>query len=85
MSHGIRHLIQRGIAVVLECVTRQVIARLISLPGTEGAGITDVLFGDYPFVGKLPVTWPNAVTQEPVNNGDGKTGLFSFGFGITPY
>ena len=33
------------------------------LPGTEGAGITDVLFGDFDFVGKLPVTWPNAVTQ----------------------
>ena len=54
------------------------------LPGTEGVGITDVLFGDYPFVGKLPVTWPNAVTQEPINSGDGKTGLFTFGFGITP-
>jgi beta-glucosidase len=55
------------------------------LPGTEGAGITDVLFGDYGFVGKLPVTWPNAVTQEPINLDDGKTGLFPFGFGITPY
>ena len=55
------------------------------LPGTEGAGITDVLFGDYGFVGKLPVTWPNAVTQEPINIDDGKTGLFPFGFGITPY
>ena len=55
------------------------------LPGTEGAGITDVLFGDHPFTGKLPVTWPNAVTQEPINTGDGKTGLFPFGFGITPY
>jgi beta-glucosidase len=54
------------------------------LPGTEGAGITDVLFGDYTFVGKLPVTWPNAVTQEPINSGDGKTGLFPYGFGITP-
>jgi beta-glucosidase len=55
------------------------------LPGTEGAGITDVLFGDYGFVGKLPVTWPNAVTQEPINIDDGKTGLFPFGYGITPY
>ena len=54
------------------------------LPGTEGAGITDVLFGDYPFVGKLPVTWPNAVSQEPINSGDGKSGLFPFGYGITP-
>ena len=55
------------------------------LPGTEGAGITDVLFGDYGFVGKLPVTWPNAVTQEPINLDDGKTGLFPFGYGFTPY
>jgi len=55
------------------------------LPGTEGTGITDVLFGDYGFTGKLPVTWPNAVTQEPINSGDGQTGLFPFGYGITPY
>ncbi len=53
------------------------------LPGTEGAGMTDVLFGDYNFTGKLPVTWPNAVSQEPINNGDGKTGLFPFGHGLS--
>jgi beta-glucosidase len=28
------------------------------LPGTEGAGVTDVLFGDYPFTGELPFAWP---------------------------
>ncbi len=55
------------------------------LPGTEGAGITDALFGDYGFVGKLPVTWPNTVTQEPINDGDGQTGLFPLGYGIAPY
>lgn len=27
------------------------------LPGTEGAGVADVLFGDYEFRGTLPVTW----------------------------
>lgn len=27
------------------------------LPGSEGAGVADVLFGDYPFVGTLPVDW----------------------------
>jgi hypothetical protein len=53
------------------------------LPGTEGLGMTDVLFGDYNFTGKLPVTWPNAVSQEPINNGDGKTGLFPFGYGLS--
>ena len=55
------------------------------LPGTEGAGVTDVLFGDYPFRGRLPVSWPTAVSQEPLNLGDGQTPLFPFGYGISPY
>lgn len=54
------------------------------LPGTEGAGITDVLFGAG-FTGKLPVSWPKAVSDEPINSGDGKTPLFPLGYGITPY
>ena len=28
------------------------------LPGSEGAGVTDVLFGDYNFSGWLPAKWP---------------------------
>jgi beta-glucosidase len=35
------------------------------LPGTEGAGVADVLFGDYPFTGKLPYTWPRSNTSLP--------------------
>jgi beta-glucosidase len=54
------------------------------LPGTEGQGITDVLFGGG-FTGKLPVSWPSAVTDEPVNSGDGKTPLFPLGYGLSPY
>ena len=27
------------------------------LPGSEGSGLTDVLFGDYKFTGKLPCAW----------------------------
>ena len=38
------------------------------LPGTEGQGVADVLFGDHPFTGKLPREWP---------------GLFAYGFGLT--
>lgn len=53
------------------------------LPGTEAAGITDVLFGDYPFSGKLPVSWPSAISQEPINAGDGQIPLFAFGYGLT--
>jgi beta-glucosidase len=54
------------------------------LPGTEGAGITDVLFGAG-FTGTLPVSWPKAVADEPINSGDGKTPLFPLGYGLTPY
>ena len=58
------------------------------LPGTEGGGIADVLFGDYPFTGKTPYTWPRNNAQLPmnINNSGGKTGcsapLFPFGFGL---
>jgi beta-glucosidase len=53
---------------------------------TEGAGITDVLFGDYGFSGKLTFTWPSSVTQEPCNKNNGCTGaLFPYGYGLTPY
>ena len=54
------------------------------LPGTEGAGITDVLFGDYNPVGKLAFTWPASVDQIPVNVGDGTRGvLFNYDYGLT--
>jgi beta-glucosidase len=40
------------------------------LPGSEGAGVADVLFGDKPFTGRLPVTWIKSESQEPINVGD---------------
>jgi beta-glucosidase len=52
------------------------------LPGTEGQGVADVLFGVAQPTGKLPMTWMNSVSQQPINSGDGKTGLFPFGFGL---
>ncbi|MER7283476.1 glycoside hydrolase family 3 N-terminal domain-containing protein [Dactylosporangium sp. NPDC000244] len=53
------------------------------LPGTEGAGVADVLFGDYAPTGKLPMTWMQSASQEPINDGDGKTPLFAYGYGLT--
>ncbi|GAA2331426.1 glycoside hydrolase family 3 N-terminal domain-containing protein [Dactylosporangium salmoneum] len=53
------------------------------LPGTEGSGVADVLFGDYAPTGKLPVTWMQSASQEPINDGDGKPSLFPYGFGLT--
>src|SRR5881394_219910 len=54
------------------------------LPGTEGRGITDVLFGDYAPRGKLGFTWPRSMPQIPINVGDAAYDpLFPFGFGLT--
>jgi beta-glucosidase len=53
------------------------------LPGTEGQGVADVLFGDYKLTGKLPVTWPRSMAQVPINVGDAKYDpLFAYGFGL---
>ncbi|GAA1412616.1 glycoside hydrolase family 3 protein [Catellatospora coxensis] len=53
------------------------------LPGTEGGGVADVLFGAVPPTGKTPMTWMNSVSQQPINAGDGQTPLFAQGFGLT--
>ncbi|MFC7531728.1 glycoside hydrolase family 3 N-terminal domain-containing protein [Actinoplanes sp. GCM10030250] len=53
------------------------------LPGSEGAGVADVLFGDHAPTGKLPVTWMQSAAQQPINDGDGKTPLFGYGYGLT--
>jgi beta-glucosidase len=59
------------------------------LPGTEGDGIAEVLYGDYDFRGKLPHTWPASYAQEPINTGSmgdpvgaGGNPLFPFGYGL---
>jgi beta-glucosidase len=54
------------------------------LPGTEGQGVADVLFGDYAPTGKLSYTWPRSVDQLPINVGDANYDpLFPFGYGLT--
>ena len=52
------------------------------LPGTEGAGVADVLFGDLPFSGKLSYTWPASIEQLPLGS-SAEASLFPFGFGLT--
>jgi beta-glucosidase len=51
------------------------------LPGTEGLGITDVLFGDQAPKGKLPRLWPADNDQLAVGKVNGKP-LFPEGFGL---
>lgn len=54
------------------------------LPGTEGQGVADVLFGDFKPTGKLPHSWPKAMNQIPINYGDENYDpLFPLGFGLT--
>lgn len=53
------------------------------LPGSEGNGITDVIYGDYAFEGRLPVTWFKSVDKLPIHAGDNSSEpLFPFGFGL---
>ena len=54
------------------------------LPGTEGAGIADVIFGDYAPTGKLSMSWPGSMDQLPINIGDKiYNPLFPFGYGLS--
>jgi beta-glucosidase len=58
------------------------------LPGSEGDGIAEVLFGDYNFKGKLPHSWPKNLKDYENKYGPNfwnKTvkPLYEFGFGIT--
>ncbi len=53
------------------------------LPGTEGSGVADVLFGDFTPTGRLSHTWPKTMTQIPINAGDGVyEPLYPYGYGI---
>jgi beta-glucosidase len=55
------------------------------LPGTEGGGVADVLFGVSKPVGKLPRTWPRSNEQLGLTNTDpaAKDALFPYGFGLS--
>jgi beta-glucosidase len=53
------------------------------LPGSQGEGVADVLFGRRPFTGRLSMTWPRTLEQEPINLGDRDYHpLFPYGWGL---
>ena len=57
------------------------------LPGSEGAGVANALFGKTPFSGKLPMHWPRNLEQLPFDwtgaSHDGTPPLFPRSFGLT--
>jgi len=54
------------------------------LPGSEGQGVADVLFGDVPPRGKLTHSWPRSMQQLPLDVGDANYNpLYRFGYGLS--
>jgi beta-glucosidase len=80
-------LVISGRPLIVNDVLSQTDALLVSfLPGTEGQGIADVLFGDYNPTAKLSFSWPKSMDQLPlnINNRDKEYDpLFAFGYGLS--
>lgn len=75
-----------GRPLVLEPQLLEKVDALIAawLPGSEGGGIADVIFGDYEFQGRLPITWFKSVEQLPLHaEMNSYDPLFPLGFGLT--
>jgi len=98
LQPGDRAVIEKVCAAIATCVVLVVSGRpqvltdqlgridaLVAswLPGSEGAGVADVLFGRRPFTGRLPMTWPRSADQVPINVGDADyRPLFPYGWGL---
>lgn len=88
---AVRNVKQAGIPVVVVLISGRpmIINEILEisdaflaawLPGTEGQGVADVLFGDYRPTGKLSFTWPASVEQIEQRTG---RPLFEYGYGLT--
>ncbi|MFN6935758.1 MAG: glycoside hydrolase family 3 C-terminal domain-containing protein, partial [Tsuneonella sp.] len=51
------------------------------LPGSEGGGVADILFGARTATGRLSFSWPSACDGKPVNGREGA--LFPVGYGLS--
>jgi beta-glucosidase len=74
-----------GRPLILDAILADADAILAAwLPGTEGTGVADVLFGDFPPTGRLSHTWPRSMAQIPINWGDAVYNpLFPYGYGLS--
>ena len=80
-------LVISGRPLIVNDILPQTDALLASfLPGTEGQGIADVLFGDYNPTGRLSFSWPKSNDQLPLNINMPKSEydpLYAFGYGLS--
>jgi beta-glucosidase len=74
-----------GRPMILDGVLDQADALVAAwLPGTEGEGIADVLFGDVKPKGKLSYAWPRSMAQVARHPDDKDYDpLFRLGYGLT--
>ena len=93
--HTIETIVSKGVPVVVVLLSGRplIINRELAvsdalfaawLPGSEGQGIADVLFGDHDFQGRLSFNWP--ASGEPIFNPDADQSeniLFSQGYGLS--
>ncbi len=98
LQPGDRAVVDRVCAAIARCVVLIVSGRpqvvgdrldaidaLVAswLPGSEGTGVADVLFGRRPFTGRLSMTWPRTEAQVPINVGDRDyRPLYPYGWGL---
>jgi beta-glucosidase len=78
-------LVVSGRPIIIPPALLRTIDSLVAswLPGSEGEGVSDDLFGARRFTGRLPVTWPRTLAQEPINVGDAHYHpLYPFGWGL---
>lgn len=87
-SHKLVVVVVSGRPLILTEQLPQIDALVAAwLPGTEGAGVADGLFGTQAFTGKLPYTWPRWNEQLPFDFDNLPTTgceapLFAFGYGL---
>jgi beta-glucosidase len=89
----VKHITDKGIPVVAVLVSGRTLlidkeldksSAFIAawLPGSEGQGVSDVLFGDCDFQGKLSFTWPKSKLISDNRKENNYAPLFPFGYGL---
>jgi beta-glucosidase len=73
-----------GRPVIVDQILSQADALLAAwLPGTEGDGVADVLFGKFKPAGKLSFSWPRDTTTDYHLGTPGYHKLFDIGYGLS--